>query len=872
MPWTPRYARRQEPKSSPADRSSPGAREKIMIARLRTPFLHGRFSTIVLAFVASNASGYDWLQFNGDEAHSGNNRIEKKIDRNNVGSLARKFQATLPAVADGAPVVVRNIATTLGDRYVLLVTTKAGHIIELDAKTGAQNWSRQYPANGCTINNGGTPCYTTSSPVVLPDSSPFVYTYGLDGFVHSLNLGDGSGEPAGWPQIATFKGFDEKASSALAFAKSGGSTRIYAVHGGYPGDNGDYQGHVTTIDLNNRTQNVFNTMCSDQAVHFQSTAPNCATRRSAIWARPGVVYDASLDRIFMATGNGGYNGNAGGHDWSESIFALNPDGTGANGKPLDSYTPGTFQTLDNADADLGSAAPAILPVPANATIQHLALQAGKDAKLRLVNLANLSGQGGPGHTDGEVASINVPQGGGVVSQPAVWVNPSDGATWAFVANGNGIAGIKLQIDGSGTASLVSPWSVPQGGTSPLVVNNLLFYAQSGAVRALDPTTGATLWSTGQIGGIHWQSPVVANGMLFIADENAHLSAFAPSIVPTALDFDFSGRTDLLWSNEANGSRALWLMNGTASTSSAILTTDPYWQVISAGDFNGDDKADIVWRNSLTGQIALWLMNGLAPIASAVVFADPNWSVVGVGDFQGDGNADLVWRNSATGATAIWLMNGMATLSSAIVLGNPNWSVTYVADFNGDGKSDLVWRNSATGETAIWLMNGTRAISSAVILTDPNWSVTHAADFNGDGKADLVWHNATTGRTAIWQMDGLTMNEGLIEPVDSSWSVTHTGDVDGDGRADLVWRNAVTGETALWLMSNDVSPPIRQGIIFNDAHWQVAHVGDFNGDGKSDLVWHNATTGQQAVWLMDGLATLQPAILPAGANWIVDNPF
>jgi hypothetical protein len=51
---------------------------------------------------------------------------------------------------------------------------------------------------------------------------------------------------------------------------------------------------------------------------------------------------------------------------------------------------------------------------------------------RLINLANLSGQGGPGHTGGEIGSIiSVPQGPGVLTQPAVWVNPSDGATWTL---------------------------------------------------------------------------------------------------------------------------------------------------------------------------------------------------------------------------------------------------------------------------------------------------------------------------------------------------------------------------------------------------------------------------------------------------------
>jgi len=43
---------------------------------------------------------------------------------------------------------------------------------------------------------------------------------------------------------------------------------------------------------------------------------------------------------------------------------------------------------------------------------------------------------------------------------------------------------------------------------------------------LNPTTGATLWSATNIGTIHWQSPVVANGVLYIADNSSRLTAYS----------------------------------------------------------------------------------------------------------------------------------------------------------------------------------------------------------------------------------------------------------------------------------------------------------------------------------------------------------
>lgn len=485
------------------------------------------------ALVAPDAAAYDWAQFNGDAAHSGNNTLELGLGRENVSALALKFQIALPAAADGAPVLLQAVATGSGVRDLLFVTTKAGQIVALDAATGATVWSHQFPAGTCGINNGGTACYTTSSPAIDPNRL-YVYSYGLDGYVHKLAPADGTEiTSGGWPQLATLKGFDEKGSSALATATANGTSYLYVTHGGYPGDNGDYQGHVTAIDLATGAQNVFNAMCSDEAIHFARSpvAPACSGTRSAIWARPGVIHHAATGRIFVATGNGGYSGNAGGHDWSETVLALAPDGTGANGLPLDSYTPAEFQGLDGADADLGSVAPAILPSSAGAGEQYLALQTGKDGKLRLIDLANLSGQGGPGHLGGEIAVIDVPQGGGVLPQPAVWVNPADGSTWVFVANGYGLSALKLVLGAGGVPALNPQWQTSAGGSSPLVANNVLYYAASNALRALDPTSGQVLWSTNTIGGVHWASPIVANGVLYMTDESGKLTAFAVPSTP-----------------------------------------------------------------------------------------------------------------------------------------------------------------------------------------------------------------------------------------------------------------------------------------------------------------------------------------------------
>jgi outer membrane protein assembly factor BamB len=61
-------------------------------------------------------------------------------------------------------------------------------------------------------------------------------------------------------------------------------------------------------------------------------------------------------------------------------------------------------------------------------------------------------------------------------------------------------------------------------------------SRPGEIRALNPLTGAQVWSDNQIGGIHWESPIVANGMLYITDESGNLTAYALNgILPPVLE-------------------------------------------------------------------------------------------------------------------------------------------------------------------------------------------------------------------------------------------------------------------------------------------------------------------------------------------------
>ena len=482
-------------------------------------------AAIAAAFACGAASAADWMQFGYDAAHTGVNPSETLISASNVASLVTKYSVNMAAYVDSAPVYLANVSTPGGTKNVLYALGNNGRFMAIDAATGTELWHK--------TQSGQQP--TTASPAIDPNRQ-YVYSYGIDGKAHKYAVGDGTEvTTGGWPQTITLKNNVEKGAGGLTIASSGGVNWLYVVTDGYIGDGGDYQGHIVSINLSTGAQAVFNVMCSNNTSHLGNG--DCSNgRQSGIWGRGGATYDAGTDRVYVATGNGQYNASTGGFNWGDSTLALAHDGTGAGGgMPRDSYTPTNFQQLDDQDIDLGSISLVIMKPPAGSTVPHLGMQTGKDAKLRLINLDDMSGQGGPAHVGGELQLLNVPQGGGGMrEQPATWVDGS-GTSWLFVANGNGLSGLKLTLNGSNVPQLTPVWQKNDGTTSPVVANGILFsYSDcSGGtcITARNPATGDVLWNSAHLSAPHWASPIVVDGVVYAMDTTGKLWAFGLDQLP-----------------------------------------------------------------------------------------------------------------------------------------------------------------------------------------------------------------------------------------------------------------------------------------------------------------------------------------------------
>jgi PQQ-like domain len=458
----------------------------------------------VAAFTAVSASGRiaapsahvggDWTRFGYDAARTSSGPAQTGITAASLSRL-RPQRVTLDGVADSSPIYLRGVRAGGTARDLFVVTTSYGRTIAVDASTGRIVWRFTPPGYSKWAGSGEI---TNASPVAGP-SRAYVYAASPDGRIHKLSVASGREAGGGWPVTITRRPSREKIGVALNFSRG----LVLAATGGYYGDTPPYQGHVVAIDsTTGEIVNVWNALCSDTRSLLDPSS--CPESDAGIWARSGVVVEPSSGNLLVATGNGRFDGK---RSWGDSVLELSPNA----GKLLQNWTPRNQAALSSSDTDLGSTAPAPLG-------NGLAVQGGKDGKLRLLDLTRLNGKGGAGPVmGGELQTLSTPNGSGLFSAPAVW--RSGGRTWLIVSDFSATAAYVLK-----GRRLRKVWSSTSGGTSPVVAGGLLYvYDASRYLDVYVPTSGKLLASL-DAGRGHWSSPIVTDGRIALpvgdANDNA----------------------------------------------------------------------------------------------------------------------------------------------------------------------------------------------------------------------------------------------------------------------------------------------------------------------------------------------------------------
>jgi len=444
--------------------------------------------SFAIAAAAPNAPARNWPMFGGDLQSSSANPRPTGITAANVRELERR-QVRLDGLVDASAIYLHG-ATVHGARHdTIFVTTTYGRTIALDAASGDLLWTYS-PDSYRSL--AGTRQFTNSTPVADPDGRA-IYASSPDGYVEKLAVSDGG---VLWRTAITRLPLREKMDSPLKLFRG----HVIAVTGGYIGDRPPYQGHVAILDaVSGKLVRVWNSLCSNRAVLMQPSS--CPQTQSAIWGRAGAVIDPRDGRIFIATGNGDWNGRT---DWGDAVIELD---AGA-GKILGNYTPADTGELNDEDLDLGSTSPVLLG-------GDLIAQGGKDGKIRLLSRRRIAGTAP--HEGHELQIVPTPSGTDLFSQPAVWRH--DGETWMFAADNGGTAAWQLQ-----GGKLREKWRNHSGGTSPFEAGGLLFvYGPRGGVRVYEASSGKRI-TTLACGPGHWNSPIVVDGRIILPEGNANSRA------------------------------------------------------------------------------------------------------------------------------------------------------------------------------------------------------------------------------------------------------------------------------------------------------------------------------------------------------------
>jgi len=413
----------------------------------------------------------DWPVFGYDAARH-NSNPGSTINAQNVATL-KQVKVTLDGTVDSSPIYV-------GGKFV--VTTTYGRTEALDPDTGKVLWRFTPPAYSRLAKSAQI---TNASPAASTDRTA-IYAAASDGRIRKLRLSDGK---VLWTTAITRNPAREKITSSLNVSRG----LVIATTGGYYGDAPPYQGHVVTMsEGDGRIAHVWNSLCSNRSGVI--VPRTCSSSDSAIWSRNGAAVDPANGTLVVATGNGPWNGST---DWGDSTIVLSPDAA----RMLRHWTPTNQAELNSSDGDLGSTSPGLLA-------GGLAVQGGKDGKVRLLQLHRLPGINA--RLGGELQTIRTPGGSGLFSVPAIWQGK-----WVFLSTDGGTAAWLLR-----GGRLHAVWSNGNGGTSPVLAGNLLYVAGNGSVRVYVPTSGKQV-ATLPSGGLHWQSPIIANGHVAMPEGNAN---------------------------------------------------------------------------------------------------------------------------------------------------------------------------------------------------------------------------------------------------------------------------------------------------------------------------------------------------------------
>ncbi|HVV53637.1 MAG TPA: hypothetical protein VHO06_28535 [Polyangia bacterium] len=460
-----------------------------------------------------------------------------------------------------------------GARNAVFIATENNTVYAFDADSFQKLWSRTLeaawmPASFC--GNSAQPWGINSTPVIDPASATMYVavrtataTNGARHLLHALSLTDGTEKQNGpldmgmtssgavtapTPTGGTVTFDPNKHQNRVALTLSP-STHVLSVGFGSYCDQDSFHGWLMRFDVS--------TTSITRLVPFVTT-PN--TSRGALWQGGNGFADDGTGAIYMMTGNGPLKPatrDSSGTSLGDAFVKLTGT-TSITAAPVVSswFMPSNFAALDDADLDIGSSGPLLIPGTS------LLAGASKNGMLYLINKDTMGSFNAAGDTKA-VQELQIAPGGTaghVVGSPIFWNRPSAGMMYIWPGNVplkqfsfNATTGF-TQVN----QSTVNPQGDQQGGNLSLSANGTTAgtgivwatHSQSGgggggaavagALYAFNADNVTTeLWDSNMVAGDALQSyakytmPTVVNGKVYVPTFSGEVDVYG--LLPGAAD-------------------------------------------------------------------------------------------------------------------------------------------------------------------------------------------------------------------------------------------------------------------------------------------------------------------------------------------------
>ena len=559
--------------------------------------------------------------------------------------------------------------------------------------------------------------------------------------------------------VMTFNG--QSANQRPALTLAGGI--LYVAYAGYA-DTDPYHGWLFGYNATNLVRvSIYNTTPNAAAAVFGSNAAE-----GGIWqGGHGLVVDANTN-LFFITGNGSFSAHTNGGDYSDTVMKM----ATTNGLTVaDYFTPYNQLALANADTDLGSVGPVLLPDSAGSTGHPRLLAAGgKSGTIYLLDRDNLGRYNT--NSNNQIVQSVIGATAGIWSSPAYWNNllfyqPAGSTMKAFTITNGVIGTIPVAATASFGGYNGGPVVSANGTNNGIVwVINGVGGGATGVLYAYNATNIAqTLYSSSQLlardnpgGGIKMITPTVANGKVYVGAQYAlniyGLNAFlaTPTISPNGASYTNSVTVTL--ADATPGATIFYTLDGTPPTTNSLPYTAP---IVVTTTLN--ISAIAVKSGAASSAVATAAFINTAALGSGTGLLGQYWTNTAAVSFTNlsftappvltrtDAVVNFNWSSTPPG-TAVGQTNFTVRWQGCV---QPQFSESYtLATVADDGVR--LWVN---GQLLIndWTSRTNAATNSSVITLNAQQLYNVRLEYfqnTGSAAAQLLWSSASTALGVIPQ--------------------------------------------------------------------------------------------------------------------------